>query len=122
MLELAFGTLVIQEVEDKKTQDRFFIAADLLKSISAEARWIEVKELILKEIEGGKIGLKTGWHMFMAVCNMGGQTQHVEAPERMLIQELSKRRMSIRDLAFIFSRSTDTIHKIVSNIPLSSRV
>ena len=123
LLELAFGTLVIQEVEDKKTQDRFFIAADLLKSISAEIMWMDVKDLILKEITESKLGGKNVWRLFMEVVNMNsGQTRHVEAPERNFIQELSKRRYSIREIAFIFKRSTETIHKIVSDIPPSSRV
>ena len=77
---------------------------------------------MLKEIESGKIGIRPGWRIFMQIINLRGQSHHVESPERELIQKLSKRSLSIRELAFIFSRSIETIHKIVSEIKPSERL
>lgn len=123
ILRIAFSMLVYQEVHDEKMHQSFFDAADLLKSISAEGIWMDIKDLILKEIMDSKLYGKNVWRVFMEMVNMpSGQTQHVEVGERNFIQGLSRSRYSVREIAFIVKRSTQTVHKIVSEIPPSSRV
>jgi len=113
ILEFAFKAIVTAEVEDKEIQDRIFLAVNLLKSISAEGMWIEVKELILKEITDSKLRGKNVWMLFLKVANMNGQSRHVEDAERNFILILREHGYSIGALAFIFDRYKETISRIV---------
>ena len=44
---------------------------------------------------------------------LGKKTQHCDENEILLIKESSEMGLSIRDIAWIFERSTETIHKYV---------
>jgi hypothetical protein len=122
ILQTAYSFLVYQEVNNEKMHQKFFDIADLLMANSSELIWIKIKNLLINTIQEKKMHSIHTWKLFQTVVNMNGQSQHVLEHERKMIELFSKR-MSIRELAYIFDRSTQTIHKIVSEIkPLSRRV
>lgn len=110
IVKLALMAVMVDETEGE-TRECMLKLLNALTCLAEESVWIECKRAVIDEIASSRLGCRASWRLFMRLCNMRGQPQHVSSAEAGLMRDLRKRGYSLGDLAFIFDRSKETIHR-----------
>ena len=110
---MAYYSLASIELKDTLAQEPYGKIIVLLMGAVSHQTYMELKAVFLDESENLKhhrLVTESVWRLFFKILYRGKQPQHVGKFERDAIRSFRKDGHSMDDLAYIFDRSSQTIH------------
>lgn len=87
IVKTALLSVIVEETDGEETHKCILNLINRLIFLAEESIWIACKRSIYEEITSARLGSRVAWRLFMRLCNLRGQPQHVNGPEAELLLE-----------------------------------